>query len=78
MLAAAMLSQSDLMIKTLGPCDYESPLVAKGRTFADESIWVRVERHIGEAPRKTSELCFEEAGPRRKLFSTLGRRPRPS
>jgi 6-phosphofructokinase 1 len=72
MLAAAMLSQSDLVIKTLGPCDYESPLVVKGRTFADESIRVRVERHVGEAPRKTSELCFEEAGPRRKIFFNPG------
>lgn len=63
-----MLSQSDLRIKTLGPCDHESPLVAKGRTFADESIRVRVKRHIGDAPEETGELCFEEAGPRRKIF----------
>ena len=68
MLAATMLSQSDLGIKTLGPCEHESPLVAKGRTFADESIRVRVKRHIGDAPPETGELSFEEAGPRRTIF----------
>ena len=63
-----MLNQSDLTIPTLGPCNYESPLVANGRTFADESIRVRVKRHIGDAPPETGELSFEEAGPRRKIF----------
>ena len=63
-----MLKQHDLEIKTLGPCDYDSPLVAKGRTFADESIRVRVKRHIGDAPAETGDLCFEEAGPRRRIF----------
>ncbi|MBW2509667.1 MAG: ATP-dependent 6-phosphofructokinase [Deltaproteobacteria bacterium] len=68
MLSHAMLKQHDLEIKTLGPCDYDSPLVAKGRTFADESIRVRVKRHIGDAPAETGDLCFEEAGPRRRIF----------
>lgn len=63
-----MLKQRDLEIKTLGPCDYESPLIAKGRTFVDESIRVRVKRHIGDAPAETGDLCFEEAGPRRRIF----------
>jgi len=63
-----MLKQHDLEIKTLGPCDYDSPLVAKGRTFANESIRVRVKRHIGDAPAETGDLCFEEAGPRRRIF----------
>ena len=68
MLSATMLSQRDLQIKTLGPCDHESPLVARGRTFANESVRVRVKRHIGDAASGTGELSFEEAGPRRKIF----------
>jgi 6-phosphofructokinase 1 len=68
MLPHTMLKQRDLEIKTLGPCDYDSPLVTKGRTFADESIRVRVKRHIGDAPAETGDLCFEEAGPRRRIF----------
>jgi 6-phosphofructokinase 1 len=63
-----MFDQSDLKIPTLGPCTYESPLVAKGRMFVDESIRVRVKRHIGDAPPETGELSFEEAGPRRRIF----------
>lgn len=68
MLPWTMLSQSDLEIKTLGPCDHESPLVRKGRTFANESVRVRVRRHIDDAHPETANLCFEEAGPRRKIF----------
>jgi 6-phosphofructokinase 1 len=63
-----MFEQSDLKIPTLGPCEHESPLVAKGRMFVDESIRVRVKRHIGDAPPETGELSFEEAGPRRRIF----------
>lgn len=63
-----MFDQSDLKIPTLGPCTHESPLVAKGRMFVDESIRVRVKRHIGDAPPETGELSFEEAGPRRRIF----------
>ena len=63
-----MFDQSDLEIQTLGPCNHESPLVAKGRNFIDESVRVRVKRHIGDAPPETGELSFEEAGPRRKIF----------
>jgi len=68
MLAATMLTQSDLLIKTLGPCDYESPLVVNGRTFTNEAVRVRVKRHIGDAPPETGALSFEEAGPRRQIY----------
>jgi 6-phosphofructokinase 1 len=63
-----MLTQRDLIIPTLGPCRFASPLGAKGRTFADESIRVRVKRHIGDSAPESGELSFEEAGPRRELF----------
>jgi 6-phosphofructokinase 1 len=63
-----MTTQRDLIVPTLGPCNFESPLEAKGRTFADESIRVRVKRHVGGEASEADALSFEEAGPRRKLF----------
>jgi len=63
-----MLTQRDLIVPILGPCDFESPLEAKGRTFADESIRVRVRRHVGDETSEADALSFEEAGPRHKLF----------
>jgi 6-phosphofructokinase 1 len=63
-----MTTQRDLMVPTLGPCNFESPLEAKGRTFADESIRVRVKRHVGGEASEADALSFEEAGPRHKLF----------
>ena len=63
-----MLTQRDLIVPILGPCNFESPLEAKGRTFADESIRVRVRRHVGDETSEADALSFEEAGPRRKLF----------
>jgi len=63
-----MPTQHDLLILTLGPCEFESPLAEKGRTFADESIRVRVKRHIGGNASEAETLSFEEAGPRRRLF----------
>ena len=63
-----MPTQRDLASPTLGACGFESPLLAKGRTFADESIRVRVKRHIGGGASEADELSFEEAGPRQRLF----------
>jgi 6-phosphofructokinase 1 len=63
-----MPTQRDLLVPTLGPCRFESPLLAKRRTFADESIRVRVIRHIGGDAPEADDLSFEEAGPRRQLF----------
>jgi 6-phosphofructokinase 1 len=58
----------DLIVPSLGPCAIQSPLEAKGRTFADESVRVRVKRHVSDEPAEADGLSFEEAGPRRKLF----------
>ena len=65
---ATMPKQSDLAVPTLGPCTIESPLEAKGRMFADESIRVRVKRHVGDDASEADSLSFEEAGPRHRLF----------
>jgi 6-phosphofructokinase 1 len=63
-----MLTQRDLLVPTLGSRNFESPLEAKGRMFADESVRVRVKRHVAAETSEEDELSFEEAGPRRKLF----------
>jgi 6-phosphofructokinase 1 len=63
-----MPTQSDLIIPSLGPCQFRSPLEARGRTFADDSIRVRVKRHVGGQSSEADELSFEEAGPPRRLF----------
>lgn len=63
-----MPTQRDFVVPTLGPCTFESPLQARDRTFADESIRVRVKRHVGGEPEEIDGLSFEEAGPRRRLF----------
>ena len=63
-----MPTQGELLIPTLGPCTVESPLKAKGRTFADESIRVRVKRHIAGGAPEADAVSFEEAGPRQQLF----------
>ena len=63
-----MLTQEQLVVPTLGPVRFESPLQAKGRTFADESIRVRVNRHLDVREPNPGSLSFEEAGPRRRLF----------
>lgn len=63
-----MLTQRDLIVPTLGSRNFESPLEAKGRMFADESVRVRVKRHVAEETTGEDQLSFEEAGPRRKLF----------
>ena len=63
-----MLNQLELLIPVLGPCKFESPLKAKGRNFTDESIRVRVKRHIADGASESEVLSFEEAGPRQQLF----------
>ena len=63
-----MPNQRELLIPVLGPCKFESPLKAKGRNFTDESIRVRVKRHIADGASESEALSFEEAGPRQQLF----------
>ncbi len=63
-----MLTQQDLIVPMLGPGRFQSPLQEKGWTLADESIRVRVRRHLDIRERKVLNLTFEEAGPRGDLF----------
>jgi len=66
-----MFTQSELMVPVLGEARFESPLEAKGQMFVDESIRVRVKRHIG-VTTDLDGLSLEEAGPRRELFFDPG------
>jgi len=65
---STMANTLDLTIPSLGPSRIPSPLVAKGRNFIDETIRVRVERHVGHEYSEFEGLSFEEAGPRREVF----------
>ena len=62
------LTASDLEIATLGPCRFQSPLCAKGRTFAEDPIRIEMSRHVRQENRDDYEATFEEAGPRREIF----------
>ena len=62
------LTASDLDIATLGPCRFQSPLCAKGRTFAEDPIRIEMSRHVRQENRDDYEATFEEAGPRREIF----------
>jgi 6-phosphofructokinase 1 len=63
-----MPTQRDLIIPTLGPGRVESPLKAKGRTFLDEAVRVRLEDEVGGDASETGPLSFEKGGPREKIF----------
>ena len=63
-----MPSQRDLIVPNLGPCQIESPLKAKGRTFVDEAIRVRFENEIGGDSSDAEPISFEKGGAREKIF----------
>ncbi len=62
------LKPSDLVVKTLGECQYRSPMTAESNVkFVDESVRVRYHQEVGpEEPAET--VSFEKAGPRSKIF----------
>lgn len=60
-------TQSELLIQTLGPCEYLSPLALRGRRFVDDSCRIEVSRQVRPGVAH-NELSFEAAGPRSKLF----------
>jgi 6-phosphofructokinase 1 len=63
-----MPTQSDFIVSNLGPCRFESPLKAKGRTFLEETVRVRFEQHVDGDASETMTLSFEKAGPRERIF----------
>ncbi len=61
-------AQSDLEVPALGPPSFESPMVAKGRSFPDPRLRVRYEAREGVEDIAGKDLTFEKAGPRERLF----------
>ena len=63
-----MLTPSELTVATLGPCRFESPYRGeKARNFVSDETRIRVEDELGPGVTP-SELSFEKAGPRQRLF----------
>ncbi|MEM7139190.1 MAG: ATP-dependent 6-phosphofructokinase [Myxococcota bacterium] len=61
-------TQRELLIPTLGPCRFESPITGSRRTFCDDSHRIEVTRRVPVGEHGASELSFEEGGPRPKIF----------
>ncbi len=63
-----MLSQDQLLIRTLGECRVESPLLTMGTfKYVDEEVRLRYDLETRGTEEQDS-LTFEQAGPRRRLF----------
>jgi 6-phosphofructokinase 1 len=63
-----MVEQSDLRVASLGACAYGSPLAeAKRVEFVSEATRV-LQRHEVEPDAGGSDLSFEKAGPRERIF----------
>jgi 6-phosphofructokinase 1 len=63
-----MPTQSDLTVRSLGPAIFDSPLIAKGRTFPDPRVHVRYQAREGSDDLEGTDLVFEKAGARARLF----------
>lgn len=61
-------TQAEFLIPTLGPCLLDSPFAEKRGGFRDDSHRTEVSRRVITGAPATSELSFEEAGPRSKIF----------
>jgi 6-phosphofructokinase 1 len=65
-----MLTQDQLLVKTLGECRVPSPLQGSKRVvFANPNNRVRYHDKIGiDIPADEADLSFEEAGPQEMIF----------
>ncbi|TVS17568.1 MAG: ATP-dependent 6-phosphofructokinase [Planctomycetaceae bacterium] len=65
-----MLTQDQLLVKTLGPCRIPSPLQGSKRVvFVNQNNRVRYHDKIGsDVPVDEADLSFEEAGPQPMIF----------
>ena len=57
-----MPTQHDLIVPNLGPCQIESPLKAKGRTFLDEAVRVRFENEVVDFSLPVGESTVGRVG----------------
>jgi len=64
-----MLTADDLKIKSLGPCTINSPLARlRDPGFISETSRIRYQHKCGPGVDGMDEICFEEAGPRERIF----------
>jgi 6-phosphofructokinase 1 len=69
-----MISQNDLMVRSLGECRFQSPLSfdppseRKMSHFVSDSTRLRVEVEVGPRAADSDKLSFEKAGPRERIF----------
>ena len=66
-----MVKQEDLIVATLGECTVRSPLAAKSARashFVSDARRIRYDIQVPAGSAEESELSFEQAGPREKIF----------
>ena len=69
-----MITQKDLIVRTLGECRHPSPLNFDsasrpgGSHFTSDSRRVRMEVMVSAEDKETEPLSFEKAGPRESIF----------
>ncbi|MEM8605467.1 MAG: ATP-dependent 6-phosphofructokinase [Myxococcota bacterium] len=61
-------TQADLLIPTLGPCRFDSPLSGRRQNFCDDTHRIEITRRVDTTAEDPGELSFEEGGPRPKIF----------
>jgi 6-phosphofructokinase 1 len=64
-----MLTPQDVVVATLGPCLYDSPLrPAREGGFVSPSARILKQYEVSDAEPLDATVAFEKAGPRKKLF----------
>ncbi|MHB8970181.1 MAG: ATP-dependent 6-phosphofructokinase [Pirellulaceae bacterium] len=64
-----MVSPQDVVVATLGPCKYDSPLrPARDGGFVSESARILMQYEVNDTKPFDGTVAFEKAGPRKKLF----------
>ncbi len=63
-----MITQADLAVPSLGAARFESPLLAKGRSFPQPGIRVRYQARVAPEPLEGEDLLLEKAAPQQRIF----------
>lgn len=63
-----MTTQADLTVPTLGAARYDSPLVAKSRSFPDPNVRVRYQARVAPGSLEGEDLLLQKAAPQERIF----------
>ncbi len=63
-----MTTPRDLIIKSLGPCRFDSPLRRGKRVFVSDDRRILLEDELGDTSAGPAPLSVEKAGPRERIF----------